>query len=290
MGVLLLLNFLGTSHAQTPCANANQWWNGTTCLPCTTHACGVGMFRATCTTSSIHDAVCTPCKMPPSNSVHITGGLPYTVDNCMWLCVEGFRKLNDHCEACTATQCPFPLVRETCSLGSTTDARCVCPVHTFMNFLETSTAEGGGNSHAGKVLLPVVGQKAPHTCSKCAHNNCTDPLREKLMACPGTTTVDVSKCVATMVVAAAAPLASPVVSADVPAVAAVATPPPPPPVPVASPVVSADVPAVAAVSTPPPPPPVPVASPVVSADVPAVAAVATPPPPPPVPVGNTPSV
>ena len=203
--VLLLLNCVGVSNAQTHCTQTNQWWNGQTCIPCTTAACSIGTFRAMCTSSSVQDAHCAPCTMPPINSDHITGGLPYTTDNCLWVCREGYYKVNHHCEACTATECAFPLVREECNRGFVRDAGCVCPQDQFM----VLQADGG-------TLVPL-GQAPSYTCQQCAHTDCADPLRETFIKCPGTTVQDVSACISTIVVPAAAAASSPA-TLEVPAV------------------------------------------------------------------------
>lgn len=205
-GIVIVLNCGSVCSAQTYCPNTHQWWNGETCIPCTTAACSVGTFRVTCTPSSVQDAHCAPCKLPPTDSDHITGGLPYTTDNCLWVCREDFFKVGDHCETCTATECAFPLVREKCNRGFMQDASCVCPTDEFMVLHQSA--------------VPAAGETPSYTCQKCAHTECADPLRDTFIKCPGTTVQDVSACINT--------IQSPAAAGDPPATPAPATPAPTP--------------------------------------------------------------
>lgn len=171
----LLLQFCHASHTHLPCEGlVHHFFDGAKCTHCNRGPCGVGLFRETCTESSTSDAQCVPCKPPPSeNAVHTTGGLPFMQDNCMWACNPGFYKFHTdsemlECLACSTEACPEGMVRETCPLGSTQDASCVCPVDHFM-----SENDSGG-------------------CTPCQVTSC--PEGEMLSRCIGTETSDVSMC------------------------------------------------------------------------------------------------
>ena len=157
--------------ARVVCTGYNEWSDGLGCYPCTRSPCSIGMFRQTCKGGMTNDARCIPCSMPPSNAVHVTGGLPYTVDNCMWACNEGFFRdgPSSMCRQCSTGVCPGlnQKVREVCAMGATKDAQCVCSV---------------GHYTRGEV------------CVGCNVTACQSE-DETLVKCSGTTTEDVSRCV-----------------------------------------------------------------------------------------------
>jgi hypothetical protein len=89
----------------------------------------------------MQDAKCVPCSSPPTNARHISGGLPYTYDGCLWACEAGFFRGTfigsegvlttiKLCIPCNTKQCvddgyPASYIRETCLFGSTRDAVCL---------------------------------------------------------------------------------------------------------------------------------------------------------------------
>ena len=133
-----------SAAANTPvCTGYHQWNDGTNCNACTSRGCPIGMFRETCTSASRQDARsvtasavwripnglffclrgswmmlshsrprkknrCIPCSLPPANGEHVTGGLPYMQDSCMWACREGYYRENDECRACITDECTIP--------------------------------------------------------------------------------------------------------------------------------------------------------------------------------------
>lgn len=157
---------------QTYCPKWHHWWDGRQCHPCTQGPCGIGTYRETCKPSSQQDARCIPCSLPPVHARHVTGGLPYMQDACLWACHEGFFKKDKACFPCTTSKCDFPLVREQCLVGMERDAECVCPINTF--------AKQG-------------------TCVDCKYTSCESPTTQFLIQCKGTETEDVSACVDTAV-------------------------------------------------------------------------------------------
>lgn len=124
----------------TLCKPKGEWWNSALvqCMPCSKEPCHIGYYRETCTQGSTQNARCVPCSPPPSpNAKHISGGLPYTLNRCLWACNEGFykdtEKNNGICVPCNTLPCDDPnLIRETCSSGSTRDAQCI-PRKTVFN-------------------------------------------------------------------------------------------------------------------------------------------------------------
>ena len=184
---MLVVNaFAFSADAQTLCTGRHEWWDGKSCQSCTTASCSIGMFRSTCDASSVRDAVCMPCTMPPTNAVHITGGLPYLEDNCMWTCRENFYRKDDACLPCNRTACAEPFtVREACQLGATHDAVCVCPVDHYM--LVENPPDAAGTQR----------------CEPCAHAACESPMYETLVRCTGSSRKDVSRCVQNVVQPAA---------------------------------------------------------------------------------------
>ena len=101
------------------------------CFQCSKEPCHIGFFRETCTSASRQNAQCIPCSLPPSpNARHISGGLPYTANQCLWACNEGFYRdvgKTDMCILCNTSPCENYTIwmREKCLIGSTKDAECV---------------------------------------------------------------------------------------------------------------------------------------------------------------------
>lgn len=123
-----------SSSKSFPCATKGQWWDQSTavCYTCSREPCHIGFYRQTCTSRSTSDAQCVPCSPPPANGVHVTGGLPYTYDGCLWACKDGFFKDTSRklCIPCSREPCTSSgFIRETCTmLGQfTRDAQCICP-------------------------------------------------------------------------------------------------------------------------------------------------------------------
>ena len=168
--------------AQTHCTGYNEFFDGERCQPCTRAPCGIGLYRMTCNPSSTQDARCTYCSSPPPNAIHVTGGLPYTDDNCMWVCKEGYYRVGNSCEACNIEEChgSANMIRETCARGATQDAQCVCLKDHFI-------AED-----------PSDEQNRAPMCIPCSVSNCTDPRTDTLVQCPGNTKHDVSRCIPNM--------------------------------------------------------------------------------------------
>lgn len=173
--VLLLLLFCAAgASAQTHCTEYHQWFDGKSCLACNTRGCNAGMYRETCTTASTQDAHCIPCTLPPPNAVHVTGGLPFLEDACMWACRTGYFRQENECVACNRTACEAPMVRGPCMQGARHDAQCMCPVDHYM------AANG-------------------LSCLPCKHASCERPEYETLYRCPGHTAEDVSQCMPNVV-------------------------------------------------------------------------------------------
>lgn len=176
--ISIAVGFAGANHHEhsiLPCEGlVHHFFDGTSCKICNRQPCGVGLFRETCTESSIQDAECRECKPPPSpNAVHTTGGLPYMEDNCMWACSDGFYKTNTNdggqCVQCSTEACPAGMLRGLCPLGSNRDAGCVCPIDSYIG------PDGA-------------------SCVPCAYTECTE-ADDTLMRCVGTETSDTSECV-----------------------------------------------------------------------------------------------
>ena len=123
-----------TLTAPWPCAPSGQWLDTRTngCNTCSKEPCHIGYYREICASKHLKDAQCVPCSQPPANSVHTSGGLPYTFNGCLWACKDGYfkdigRKV---CIACTKEGCVQEgFVREECrsSKHPTKDAQCICP-------------------------------------------------------------------------------------------------------------------------------------------------------------------
>jgi hypothetical protein len=174
--ILSILLCAAPTAAQTPyCTGEHQWWDGQSCNACTRAACGIGMYRQECTSSSTQNARCIPCQSPPANAYHVTGGYPHTSDNCMWVCMDGYYKLADGsgCGKCSVETCDAPLVRSVCRAGSSSDSSCVCPEHNYM----LSSTDGTPTQQ----------------CAPCAVTSCEVP--SMLIKCNGGTYKDVSRCI-----------------------------------------------------------------------------------------------
>lgn len=172
----LMAGAVAIVQTQTYCTGYHQWWDGTNCQACKSSSCSIGTYRQTCNPSSTRDAECIPCTPPPSNAVHITGGLPYMQDYCMWACREGYYREGNMCISCTSThanQCTPPLVPEYCSKGFNHKPKCMCPVNHYIDLAN-----------------PSMG-----SCPPCLYSSCAQPDYETLVQCPGSTNVDVSRCV-----------------------------------------------------------------------------------------------
>lgn len=186
LSLLVLLLSKGTD-AVTYCNSYNQWWDGQNCRSCTTAPCGIGTYRQTCTSSSVQDARCVPCKPAPANAFHVTGGLPYMSDNCLWACSDDFYMLDStRCQACTTDPCQYPLIRSACHSGTSRDSTCVCPQHHYMvqNYNNTNS----------------IGCQECKYSSSCS-NNVTQSEEQNdgfvgytLITCNGETFRDVSQC------------------------------------------------------------------------------------------------
>ena len=161
--------------AASYCMGYHEWWDGTLCRKCTSDPCSIGMYRESCVESSTRNARCIACSNPPSNARHTTGGMPYMQDNCMWACNEGYYNSDGSCTVCTTEACPVQLMmRETCMMGFTRDAGCMCPIDFYLSTANNSTM-----------------------CVGCETHGCI-PDYETFIRCPGYTTKDVSECVPTM--------------------------------------------------------------------------------------------
>ena len=73
------------------------------CWACNASACGVGMYRGACGTSS--DAECEACTGKPPNASYVTSGQPWDADNCTWQCHEGYWRSGETCVSCTTSSC-----------------------------------------------------------------------------------------------------------------------------------------------------------------------------------------
>ena len=93
------------------------------CQPCSTDPCNVGEFRSQCT--DITDGQCMACT-PVANASFTTSGSPYNVDNCKWLCNQGYYLLNvtgTTCSPCTPRVCGVGYYLSKCTPNA--DSKCV---------------------------------------------------------------------------------------------------------------------------------------------------------------------
>lgn len=127
------------------------------CFKCSQEPCHIGYYRESCTSNSRQNARCVPCSPPPfPNARHVSGGLPYTFNGCLWACNEGFYRdigKTDMCILCNTSPCEDSslYMREKCPLGSTRDAQCILlPVENnsfpFINVSNTSSFTNFSNS------------------------------------------------------------------------------------------------------------------------------------------------
>jgi len=173
--LILQAFFPGRVESAPPPCELHHYFDGSSCVPCTSEPCSPGFFRDRCTENSTADAGCIECTPSlPLNAFYYYGEDGQQPD-CAWGCNEGYYQKHegdeqeDTCVACTTDACDSGRVREDCAAGRfTQDAACVCPPDTYTDPLSDE-------------------------CVQCTVTSCPGVM-ETLIRCPGTTKSDVSSC------------------------------------------------------------------------------------------------
>lgn len=93
---------------------------GQACFPCSASACGVGQYRAGC--SSARDSACVACTNGPSSSTYTGAGSPAGANNCAYQCSPGYFSVNGSCQECSRSACDVGMYRSPCTAQE--DGKC----------------------------------------------------------------------------------------------------------------------------------------------------------------------